>query len=77
MDGNLNFDDIKKSVIDDKNIELSPNHYFCYIDHTKKLCTTGFKSQNTLVDYGNNIRFDKDTIRIMRNRYITLFEGRI
>jgi len=47
--------------------------YFCghyrYVDHSKRLATTGFKTKEKLLEYSSSIRFDKGTLHTMIERY--------
>lgn len=50
-----------------------PFRPYCYVDHTNKLATTGFKDKDALCRYRDAIRFDKGTICLMQDRYLGIF----
>ena len=66
----MSFNQLKSFVLNNNNIQLSHNSYR-YIDHINKLSTTGFKTRKALMRNKNLIRFDNNTIILMRERYKT------
>lgn len=59
---------IKQAVLIPENI-AHVQGYYRYIDHARKLCTTGFKTREKLLEYTDCIRFDAGTLEIMQARY--------
>lgn len=59
----------KNSVLKQSNI-LFFNGFWRYVDHTNKLATTGFKSRDALIKNTSILRFDKDTMLLMKKRYL-------
>lgn len=64
-----NYNESKNSVLKQSNISFS-NGFWRYVDHTNKLATTGWKNKDTLIKNTSIIRFDKDTILLMKKRYL-------
>jgi len=65
----MNYDLIKKETIDINNI-IKINGFFRFVNHDKKLLTTGFANKEDLIRNSDIIRFDDQTLLIMNVRYI-------
>ncbi len=59
---------IKKDVIKSNNMVYVEGNYR-FVSHKHKVATIGFKTKIVLIEYIDNIRFDKDVLVLMRNRY--------
>ena len=43
--------------------------YYRFISHNTKRLTTGFKTEEKLLEYADNIRTDKIVIKLQKERY--------
>jgi hypothetical protein len=68
----MNNEILKANTIKKDNIVLIDG-YHRYVNHIDKLVTTGFLTIEKLIEYSNMIRFDNGTIRIMLDRYNSLY----
>jgi hypothetical protein len=63
------FNELKNNTIKDDNIVKTSDGYFRYINNKDGLSTTGFKTKEKLIDYSKDIRFDNNTIKLMKQRF--------
>jgi len=47
---------------------------YCFVCHTLKLATYGFRALNILMDYKDSIRFDEKCVELMKERYNLAYE---
>lgn len=59
--------------IDDFSVIQTPDGYYRFVSHERKLLTTGFESEEALLKNRNIIRFDKGTKELMAARYEKVF----
>lgn len=65
--------ELMNETLKEENIQVSKKGFYCYVNHAKKIATTGFATKGTLKKWTTNIRFSNDTIEIMKQRYEELF----
>jgi len=70
------YDILKKAVLNQDNILFCGNNYR-YVSHINQIASCGFKTKNSLIRNTDIIRFDKDTLKTMQDRYIDLFNKEI
>ena len=62
------YKNLKIAVLKQENI-LHSKHFYRYVDHKNKMATTGFIKKKALLQNSDCIRFDKETVALMKNRY--------
>ena len=65
-------DNLKQNTVIDSNIVFI-DEAFRYVNHIDKLATTGFTKMNGLLKNADIIRFDEGTLKLMRERYDSLY----
>jgi hypothetical protein len=71
----INVKELKKEILIEENIIKTNDGVYRYVNHNKKLLTTGFMTKEGLLKNTDIIRIDGITLELMNKRYNEYFNN--